>query len=168
MATINITTTTKKDIYDYIEEDISEELLAGIRIYNTLNTFKPSTLEIYLNGMLLRKDYDYFEHSSSKGFTFLFDPTEGDTSLMARYITIRKNIDPEKYILEDLSEDLTAATQTYSTAYKYLAESLEVYLNGMLLRKNHEFSELSGRLSFTIVPTITTGDTTLIIKYIKE
>lgn len=68
---------------------------------------------------------------------------------------------------EDLSASCNGVTTQFSTANKFVAISLMVTLNGVRQRKDTDYSEDVGLVSFTMVSAPLTGEE-LIVDYVRS
>lgn len=53
---------------NYYSEDISDQIVFDNLDFQSTNIFKTNTLEVFLNGILLKRDRDYSEGSDFKSF----------------------------------------------------------------------------------------------------
>lgn len=91
------------------------------------------------------------------------------------FINILKNhqISSDAITTEDLSHSIEPAKKNYFISNAFKANSLEVFLNGILLSRNNDYIENLNNLSFTLdvnlnlLNTMNKNNTSLIVKYIK-
>lgn len=83
------------------------------------------------------------------------------------------NLQNNDFISEDISNQIDSTRKTYSTSYFYKSGTLEVYINGLLMKPTSDFSEIINSKSFilnipdSIFSKVLHEYSTLIIKYIK-
>ena len=83
------------------------------------------------------------------------------------------NLQGNDFASEDISNQINASRRTYSTGYFYKNGTLEVYINGLLMKPVTDFSEITNSNSFilnipdSIFAKVLHEYSTLIIKYIK-
>lgn len=69
MAIINIIKQEGITDSNYFSEDISDQISSGVLTYVSTSIFKSSSLEVYLNGILLKPVQDYVEGVDLKSFS---------------------------------------------------------------------------------------------------
>lgn len=68
MAVINIINNNSLQASDYTVEDLTDFIEAGKKIYSTSNFYRSGSLEVYINGLLIRPLDEYSEILNSKNF----------------------------------------------------------------------------------------------------
>lgn len=69
MAIINIIKQEGNADSNYFSEDISDQISIGVLTYVSTSIFKTGSLEVYLNGILLKPIQDYEEGLDLKSFS---------------------------------------------------------------------------------------------------
>jgi microcystin-dependent protein len=131
--------------------------------YTTASTYATGTLQVYLNGQRLvaGSGNDYVE--VTQGFTMQYAPATGDVLLVGylvsnatRFITGSNSI----IVQETPTGTVNGSTTLFTTLQgKYVANSLEVFVNGLQQTKTTDYAETSpgsGTFTFTTAPA--TGD----------
>jgi hypothetical protein len=83
------------------------------------------------------------------------------------------NLQNSEYFSEDISSQIDVTKKIYSTSYFYKTGTLEVYINGLLMKPSGDFSEIINTKSFilnipdSIFAKVLHEYSTLIIKYTK-
>jgi hypothetical protein len=131
--------------------------------YTTSSTFATGSLKVYLNGQRLApgSGIDYVE--VTQGFTMQYAPATGDVLLVDYETTNTTRFvqGTNSYIVQETPTGLVNSSNTlYTTSQvKYVANTLEVYINGLLQSKTTDYTETSpGSGTFTMVVAPTTGD----------
>lgn len=145
MAVLNILNTISSSV-ELTQEDLSGQIEQDKLSYSFQKPFVSGTIEVYLNGLFLRAGVDFVE--TTDGFKLI--EIDGITSvinsptsiLIARYID-STNYSDTVFKYDDLSDDINGTDLEYFTLTDFEPGSLFVYLNGLLLRKNVDFSETS-------------------------
>lgn len=131
--------------------------------YTTASTFATGSLKVYLNGQRLApgSGIDFVE--VTQGFTMQYAPTTGDV-LLVDYETTNTTrfVQGSNSII--VQETPTGTVNGVTTAFtvlqaKYVANTLEVFLNGIQQTKTTDYAETtpgSGIFTFTSAPL--TGD----------
>lgn len=131
--------------------------------FTTASTYATGTLEVYLNGqrLLSGSGNDYVEVSS--GFTMQYAPATGDVLLVGYLVsnTTRFIQGSNSIIVQETPSGSVNSSNTVFTTLqgKYVANSLEVFLNGLQMTKTTDYTETSpGAGTFTMAVAPTTGD----------
>jgi hypothetical protein len=131
--------------------------------YTTAATFATGSLKVYLNGQRLApgSGIDYVE--VTQGFTMQYAPATGDV-LLVDYETTNTTrfIQGSNSII--VQETPTGTVNGVTTAFtvlqaKYVANTLEVFINGLQQTKTTDYAETTpGSGIFTFVTAPVTGD----------
>ncbi len=84
------------------------------------------------------------------------------------------SINGASFISEDLSKQISPGTKSFTTTYQFLKNSLEVYLNGMILSAGIDFEENLNENEFLLVDInidyakILNSNSYVFVKYIKK
>jgi hypothetical protein len=130
--------------------------------FTTASTFASGSLRVYLNGQRLTagSGNDYVE--ATQGFTMQYAPATGDVLLVDYNVTNSHFIQgSNSSIVNETPTGTVNGTTTLFTVLqgKYVANTLQVYINGLQQTKTTDFTETSpgsGTFTFTTAPV--TGD----------
>lgn len=129
--------------------------------YTTASTFATGSLKVYLNGQRLTPGGADFTEGI-QGFTMAYAPLTGDI-LLVDYETTNDAyvVGSNSTIVAEAPTGLVDSSNTTFTTLqgKYVANTLEVFINGLLQTKTTDYAETtpgSGVFTFTVAPT--TGD----------
>lgn len=129
--------------------------------YTTASTFATGSLRVYLNGQrLVAGSNGYTE--GTQAFTMAYAPATGDVLLVDYNVTNTHFIQgSNSIIVQETPSGTVNGTTTLFTVLqgKYVANTLEVYLNGVQQTKTTDYTETSpgsGTFTFTTAPV--TGD----------
>lgn len=131
--------------------------------FTTAAVFATGSLKVYLNGQRLApgSGIDYVE--VTQGFTMQYAPASGDVLLVdyettntTRFVQGSNSI----IVNETPTGTVNGVTTVFTTLQgKYVANTLQVFLNGLQMTKTTDFTETSpGAGTFTMVVAPTTGD----------
>lgn len=131
--------------------------------YTTAATYATGSLKVYLNGQRLApgSGIDYVE--VTQGFTMQYAPVTGDVLLVdyettntSRFVQGSNSI----IVQETPTGTVNGSTTLFTTLQaKYVANTLEVFLNGLQQVKTTDYTETSpGSGTFTFVTAPATGD----------
>lgn len=128
--------------------------------YTTASSYQTGSLKVYLNGQrLIGGGADYTEVAS--GFTMAYAPVTGDL-LRVDYAIYNSayTVGTNSIIIgETPSGSVNSSNTVFTTAFAYIAGSLEVFINGLAQKRVTHFAETtpsSGTLTMGDAPT--TGD----------
>lgn len=131
--------------------------------YTTSSTYVTGSLQVYLNGqrLLAGSGNDYVEVGG--GFTMQYAPATGDILLVSYLInnTTRFVQGTNSSIVQETpSGTVNGSTTLFTTLLgKYVANTLQVFINGLQQTKTTDYVETSpgsGTFTFTVAPV--TGD----------
>lgn len=144
--------------------------------FTCATTFVAGSLEVYLNGQRLvaGASDDFQENGGATGFTMTFAPSTGD-KLRVSYGTqpsIFATGSASFVYNETPSGSINSSNLVFTSAFAFVAGTLEVWLNGLLMAQGAsadyvETTPASGTFTFNSGQTPQTGDT-IIIKYQKS
>lgn len=130
--------------------------------FTTASTFNSGSLRVYLNGQRLTagSGNDYVE--VTQGFTMQYAPATGDVLLVDYNVTNTHFIQgSNSIIVQETPTGTVNGTTTLFTVLqgKYVANTLEVFVNGIQQIKTTDYTETSpGSGTFTFVTAPTTGE----------
>lgn len=127
-------------------------------VYTTTYDFVATKIAVYLNRTRLKLNEDYTETGANE-ITLGTAPTTGDDLFVDYVRTDTVLIGDTSYqrINETPTGLVNGSNTAYDTAENYIANSLQVYLNGQLLTKTEDYSETDSN-TFTMVTAPATGD----------
>jgi hypothetical protein len=131
--------------------------------FTTASTYATGSLQVYLNGQRLSAGagVDYVE--VAQGFTMQYAPATGDVLLIGYAVTTTSVFGQgsNSAIVNETPTGLVNSSNTLFTTLqsKYVANTLEVFINGLQQARTTDYTETSpaaGTFTFTIAPA--TGD----------
>lgn len=131
--------------------------------FTTSSTYATGSLRVHLNGQRLApgSGVDYVE--VAQGFTMQYAPATGDVLLVDYEITNTTRFvqgSNSSIVQETPSGSINSSNKIFTTLLgKYVPNSLEVYLNGLLQSRTTDYAETTpGSGIFTFVTAPVTGD----------
>jgi len=132
------------------------------KLFSTVQSYLGSSLEVYLNGLRMRRIDDYTEVSGTT-FQFVIAPLPGDT-ISLDYL-LPSEAGGTNIYGETPAGLVNGSNKVFTTSFVYSPGLIAIFRSGLRLRNPDDYSE-TGPKQFTLVDAPLSGDN-LSVDYIQ-
>ena len=155
------------DVVQYYYTTVAgDSEISGADINGQVLTYSEGKIQVFLNGILMRKDTDYTEESIGTKIIFITAPDSDDQVTIVKNLGsgLSLNIDRFDYTATQ-NQTAFSGSDDNSNSLSYDVGKIQVYLNGLLLKDTTDYVADNGS-TVSLVTNADSDDILSVVKYI--